>query len=375
MLLMALTTLAFARQTEPVFSDMPGNDGVPIINGEDATVDDWPATGGMLLDAFVDLGNFGSGDIRVFLCSSTLIAPDVVLLAAHCLDDYALTYGLGTVEDKDVRWSRQADLSDFDGSQRSPSWPEDAIAAHDWVMHEDFDLVTMQTGIANNADIALLFLEEAVTDVEHAYMVTPEEADQVVEDVDVVVVGWGMQEATDNPLQSPPAGTYLYKQMGDSYVGASGDHEFQVGVIEGDVRKCHGDSGGPTYFEVQDTGEYTELWRVVGVTSHAYDRTDCDSTGGVDTRVSAFYDWIDKEMRDRCADGTRVWCEVEGIVPPPEPVSVEPDTGASASGSGDGPLAGCGCTSKPTDPSAGWWIGLLGLVGLRRRGVKVEEDR
>ena len=53
-----------------------------------------------------------------------------------------------------------------------------------------------------------------------------------------------------------------------------------------------------------------------GVTSHAYDDSDCFETGGVDTRVDAFLDWIDDEMRLRCDDGTRAWCEVPGIVNP-----------------------------------------------------------
>lgn len=369
MVLLTLSALAFAQdaQTGAELSDRPDTPA-PIINGESATVDDWPSAGGMLLDAHIDLGSWGSGDVRMFLCSSTLIAPDVVLLAAHCLDDYALTYGQGEVTDKDVRWTRQSDLSDFDGSQRNPDWPDDAVKAWDWAVHEDFSLQQLKTGIALNYDIALLFLDEAVTDIDHAYLVTPEEADQVVEDTEVIVVGWGMQEATDNPYQSPPAGTYSYKQMGESIIGDEGDYEFQVGVAQDDVRKCHGDSGGPTYLQVADSGEYSELWRVIGVTSHAYDRTDCSETGGVDTRVSAFYDWIDDEMRARCEDGTRVWCEVEGVVPPPAVVVAAGDTGGPDAGDDEGgPLAGCGCASTPAPSHAGWLVGLLGLVGLRRR--------
>jgi len=182
-------------------------------------------------------------------------------------------------------------------------------------------------------------------------------------------VGWGMQEASSSPLQSPPEGTYGYKQVGDSYVGDEGTWEFQVGVEEDDVRKCHGDSGGPSFFQVADDGTYEETWRVVGVTSHAYDRTDCDETGGVDTRVSAYLDWIDAEMRSRCEDGSRVWCDVDGIVPPPEPVAEVEDTGDGAGEEGESPLGGCGCAAAPEPAGVAWLLGLAGMVlGVRRRG-------
>ncbi len=365
MLLLSLSTLALAQETQPLFDERPAEEP-PIINGEDATAGDWPSSGGMLLDARYTQGNQGM-DLRIFVCSSTLIAPDVVLLAAHCLDEDALTGGFGSLDDLDIRWTRQSDLSDFDGSSRqTPDWPDDAVAAWDWVMHTGFDLWNMQTGIAENNDIALLFLDEPVLDIPHGYLITPEEADQVQEGVEVVVVGWGMQEATSSPLQSPPEGTYGYKQMGLSIVGDEGPYEFQVGEEEDDVRKCHGDSGGPSYLQVLDDGTYTETWRVVGVTSHAYDRTDCDSTGGVDTRVSAYYDWIDSEMRARCEDGTRSWCEVDGVVPPPEPESDPGDTGDATDGE-ESPLGGCGCSATATPAAAGGLALMLGLVGLRRR--------
>lgn len=88
-----------------------------IINGQSSTEDSYPMTGGMLFSGTLDFGSFGTADVRMFLCSSTLIAPDVVLLAAHCLDDTALTYGFGTVSNKEIGWTRQADLTALDGGR------------------------------------------------------------------------------------------------------------------------------------------------------------------------------------------------------------------------------------------------------------------
>ena len=107
-------------QRDPLVTESISEDSTDtpwgIINGEDATADDFPMAGGMLMDATLNFGGAGGYDMRMFVCSSTLIAPDVVLLAAHCIDPAAMTYGMGDMENVDIRWSRQSDLSDHDGS-------------------------------------------------------------------------------------------------------------------------------------------------------------------------------------------------------------------------------------------------------------------
>ncbi len=335
-----------------------GPDAAPIINGEEADADEYPQAGAMIMDMDLDMGSYGSGTVRTLVCSSTLIAPDVVMLAAHCLDEMAFTYGYGSMDINEIRWTRQADLSRWDGTQRNPGWPDDSIVASDWVAHEDFDLMDLGMGVTKNSDVALLFLEEPVLDTPFAYIPTEEETDQLVEGEIVTVVGWGQQEATDG-YESPPEGTYAIKQMGDAPLGELGEHEFQVGPDRGDVRKCHGDSGGPTFIRIDTDAEDT--LRVVGVTSHAYDSTDCERTGGVDTRVMAFRGWIDEQMRERCADGTRAWCEEQGLPVPPLPAPIA-----------EGPKgeveehAACDATSAAPG-LAPWLLGLAALV-RRRRG-------
>ena len=306
--------------------------GDGIINGESAAEDDYPMTGGMLMRATIEIWG-STSPISTFVCSSTLIAPDTVLIAAHCLDDYAFTYGMGEVYDKELQWTRQADLTSWDGTGANPDWPADAIEVIDYAMHEGFDLTSMQVGIAENDDIALLFLAEAVTDIEPAYLPTADEATQLSEDLDVTVVGWGQQVATGF-FETPESGTYAIKMMGSSHIAQLGDYELQIGEAESDVRKCHGDSGGPTFLDIET--DTAESMRLIGVTSHAYDETDCNSTGGVDTRVDAYLDWINDEMVARCQDGTRVWCETEGILEVPLPAELV-DSGEGE----DGKRSGC----------------------------------
>jgi hypothetical protein len=76
--------------------------------------------------------------------------------------------------------------------------------------------------------------------------------------------------------------------------------------------RCSRASGGPA--ELERTS-HTRTRRVVGVTSHAYDAEDCNK-GGVDTRVDAYYNWLDATMKAACDDDTRVWCEVRGVIHP-----------------------------------------------------------
>jgi len=338
--------------------DRQGGLPAPIINGEPATERDWPMTGAMLMEADMRFSGHNM-HFRMLVCSSTLIAPDVVLLAAHCIDPDSFTYGYGTLSNIDIRWSRQADLSAHDGSSTAP-WPADAITAWDWIYHPEWDLWNLATGVGQSYDIALLFLDQAVTDVPFAYLPTAEEAVQVALNDPVTIVGWGQQTADRNP----PAGTYGYKQMGESFISELGTWEFQVGLEAADVRKCHGDSGGPT-FKLFET-DTIDPWRQIGVTSHAYDQSDCRLTGGVDTRVDAYLAWIDQELRARCADGTRVWCEEEGI--PVAPVPAPVDTGDTAEhDAGDGDGKGCGCASGGTGGLAAVLLGALGLGAIRRR--------
>jgi len=345
-LALLLPTLAHASDTG-LYAPDTGTDATSIINGTDATIDDYPMAGGMIMDGDIQ-SSFGSGHFRAFLCSSTLIAPDVVLLAGHCLSSDAITGGMGTMTINKIGWSRQADLTSIDGmSQGTAEWPADTVFAKDWVANPNFDIHQMQTGLAENYDIALLFLDTPITDVEPAYLPTVEEATEIAVGDDVEVVGWGQQTATSQ-LQRPPAGTYALKQMGQSFLNEVSPYEMQVGAVASDVRKCHGDSGGPTFYTLQNTDTLNPM-RIIGVTSHAYDNTDCNQKGGVDTRVDHYLTWIDQEMTSRCEDGTRVWCDVPGIIPAPVPKA-------------------CGCNVAPTAPELGsWGLALLALVGFRRR--------
>ncbi len=285
---------------------------------------------------------------KAMVCSSTLIAPDVLLLAAHCVDPDALgSYGYSGGQQW---WTREPDLALYTGAG-NPELPDDAVGVKGVVFPDEFSLGAMQEQTALNYDIALAFLDEPQEGVPLGVVPTADEVESLTPGVEVTIVGWGQTS------QGGPGGV---KYWGESVIGAVSDYEFQVGPGFDDVRQCHGDSGGPTFLEVA-TGS-SEKERVVGVTSHSWDATDCSSVGGVETRVDYYLDWIDDEMSDACADGTRTWCDGEtGILPPP------PSPRTTAATIGDGIRVAPVCGTVNARSGAALAAIALALAGSRRR--------
>ncbi len=286
-----------------------------IINGRECAPGECPNTIAILVDADLQTW-FGNQTIKSMICSATLIAPDVVMAAAHCFDGAALTGGMGSATRMDFSVSFQSDLSQL-ASMATDQFPADTKKGAYAVKHPKFSMDNFNGytgGLGTMYDIALLFLAQPITSVKPAVVITKQEAAQLEIVPRVKISGWGYQKAMDNPYQQPPAGTYGIKRCADALINELGPAEMQIGSDAASARKCHGDSGGPSYLTLADTPN-ADATRVVGVTSHAYDNTDCKK-GGIDTRVDYYLDWIDAQMKDGCAQGKRAWCDVPGIIPP-----------------------------------------------------------
>ena len=81
-----------------------------IINGEICNAQENDTAVAILVDATVSFGGFGEQEMKTVVCTGTLIAPDVVLTAAHCIDASAATGGFGEVVSENYFVTRQADL-------------------------------------------------------------------------------------------------------------------------------------------------------------------------------------------------------------------------------------------------------------------------
>jgi MYXO-CTERM domain-containing protein len=379
-----------------------------IISGSPSSVGDFAPVGALIARA-----QFGSFEFGTLLCTGTLIAPDVVLTAAHCTQN-----PLDPAGDRfEYYFTFTEDLSAT--AMGSGQIPPRSYRIAELRGHEDFDLQALGNmplnGLDDFSDVGLMFLAEPVVDVEPAVIAETDDDSAVVAMAEVDIVGYGQREVTNQQSAG-------IKQHARSFINEVGPAEMQIGDRPPTAQKCHGDSGGPTFLEVDDG--LLPRQRVVGITSRAYNSTDDCNIGGVDMRVDAYRAWIVDQMIDACTRGVRTVCPEGGApatpgmggphVPDagprplpdagtPAPVDagfvdsgVEPDagvaepdagsapadagsppdagstggTGGSSGGSPRGADEGCGCAvAGPRSTSTpAWPLAILGLaLALRRR--------
>lgn len=345
--------------TSPAAAQVAGSVQQPIINGEPVDSDVFPSAAQLIIG-----GSLQGQQIKSPVCTATLVAPDVVLTAAHCLEDFPLTFGIFPLDDMTFWVTFEEDLGYMmeQEHQGNPPLPDDAVEASGFVQHPGFTFEAFNGGVDGPGkfdDIALVFLEEPITDRPHAWLPDADEDASLAEQQVVDIVGYGQQtaESGGNPFEPPAPGTAFVRIHAESFINELGEHEMQIGDGEETSRKCHGDSGGPSYPQVET--ELTEDVRVVGVTSHAYDERDCQ-VGGVDTRVGPYLEWIAEAFEDACADGTRLDCE-DGAIPRPGATGDDDDDG----GGGAGCDNGCDQSEAPAGGSA--LLLLAASLGVARR--------
>jgi hypothetical protein len=283
---------ACGTQNQMAIEDVAASLENGIIAGQKSKAEDYPATGVILFTT----ERWDGSKVASMLCSGTLIKPDVVLAAGHC------NLALLVESDKPIQYffSLALDVSKF-GPTFSGKLPKHTVPVLEIVSHPEFALENVDLGLGNAKDIALLYLDEPITDVEPAKLILASEADELVPGADVGIVGYGRRHVVS--LGRRDVGV---KYQGNSTISEVGPYEMQIGSGSPDAHKCHGDSGGPTYMNLPSGDDV-----LVGITSHAYDRGDCWH-GGVDTRVDPYLDWIDETLRVDCESGRRPTCSTTG---------------------------------------------------------------
>jgi len=314
-----------------------GTAGQEVIGGTRSAAGSFPSVGALYDE-----------DAQSFFCTGTLISPDTVLTAGHCLA------GGGPVPS-----------FTFDRDTRGPVT---TVAGASVIVHPMFDLNrNLAEGPSQYYDLAILKLAEPVTDVEPMIVPSVAEAAGLTAGTMLTLVGYG--QTVDG---NPGSGGVLFQ--GDAPVIGSSASELQIGT-PGAIQNCYGDSGGPAFVDLGSG------LRTVGIVSRgATDDAAC-ATGGLDTRVDFYLGWIRQQAADVCVGGEAC---AGAVVPPTEAPGGEnpgPGPGTDPSDPSDdaeraGEITG-GCSTGAggsAGGSAGGAASLaaialgLALVGRRRRG-------
>jgi hypothetical protein len=214
-------------------------------------------TGGMPTQLFPDC--VAVGDEVGFCCTGSLIAPKVVVSAAHC----PVHAGC----DKRV----------FIGA--NVAGPGRVVDVAQSVVHPNYPA----TGVYD--DLVVLILAEPVEDVAPRKIASAESLSNArttrlvgFGNTDFGgTTGYGQRQLVDVGIASD-----------DPAYGARPETEFVAGAVGLDKDSCKGDSGGPAYIDVD--GE----WQLAGATSRGTSIAPriCGD-GGIYTRVHAYVDWIE----------------------------------------------------------------------------------
>jgi secreted trypsin-like serine protease len=225
-----------------------------IVNGQPTNYESWQGAIGLI-------SNSGT------LCTGTLIDPEVVLSAGHCV--FLNEYNIDFV-------SNPSALRIVGGANILTS-PINYSVAAEVIAHPTW------TGEIGGTDLSVIKLATPITSID-CYNLRYE---QISIGLTGWIVGYGMTSAT----AQMSAGVH---RAGETTIKSAMGGLMELGDPAG---LCQGDSGGPFFIQADDSS-----WRVTGVTSVG-DGT-CSATGGsYDVNVFKNYEWIHEAVQELTGHG------------------------------------------------------------------------
>ena len=283
----------------------PGTYRSRVIGGSPATGDDFHSTVAIV-------GDFG------LFCSGTLVAPTVVITAAHCMLEQG-TLDPISVDDIEVAYGSSSVNSTPSGNR---------VPVSSFSTQGYNECSGPGAGLCEANDIAVLILSEPITDFPSAPVLPAADiADLLTPGTPVVISGYGQTS-----LMPGTAGILNIATTDVAQVSAT---ELLVGAPAA-PDTCLGDSGGPVYLE--SDGEFY----LVGVTSRGrVDSVVECGDGGIYTLAPAYTAFIETSSA--------------GAFPP----ASDPETGGGGGG-GAGGDSGAGGSGGSAAASGNGGVGAGG---------------
>jgi MYXO-CTERM domain-containing protein len=318
----------------------------PIMGGQPAPAGAYPE-----VVAIMDLG--GSEPAQYY-CSGTLVAPQVVVSAAHCVTDETCWQAPCAAYAPET-------VGVYFGDDTTGGVPFAQVARVAAVYVPDTyprgEATNDPTGLGRDDDIAVLVLAEPVPDITPAPVLDAAGLAALAAGTPALMVGFG----ATNPDYSGDDGR---KYFATTPFEQRTDWEVFIGG-PGQPDTCPGDSGGPAFL-VDGTTRV-----LVGITVRGPDNTTVNcGVGGIDTLATPYLDWIARVV---ASDGG-VAPEDGGATADAAPQDAAPDGGFPPDDGDAGSDAGVrqggngsGCQVAAGGGSGAGLLLLLAAVGLVRR--------
>ncbi len=350
--LAAMMTACSGEGPEPV-SDLPESRNQPhVVGGAPASSSELHSTVAIWWH-----------ESKSFGCTGTLVAPKVVVTAAHCVAVEDYNYKVVGFEAPD-NIGIVAGVLDATAPPAEAIYPVAKVVAHP--KYGDFGQVDAD-GLGRDEDIAVLVLAQPVTVQPPAPVIDLAMVDDVLKpDTPIVVSGYGVSNESTNAEGVLNIASTPYQRRNDA--------EFLAGR-PGMPDSCYGDSGGPAYVDVGG------VLHLVGVTSRGSGGA-CGS-GGIYTFVPGYDEFLKQaagglyppspppKQPDPTPDpGTDPGTDPTPVTPSPTPGGSETPTRRASESQGS-------CALAPRAPASGGslaWLALVLVAGFRRRTAASFED-
>jgi secreted trypsin-like serine protease len=253
--------------------------GERVVGGHEAAPGVWPYQASILIRE-------GSG---VNICGGTLIAPQFVLTAGHCVVDFQQRQ----IKAADTFLVRVNSVLLMSGGEEHP--------VKRVILHEEFskafplenDIALLELEQASKAPLARI---EGIADANNTRGAIARDASPWAK-----VIGWGRTraDAPDPSLKLMEASVQVIDEKRCarrmepllSELGPIDARRVCGGTSDGGVDSCHGDSGGPLLVPAQGGG-----WVQVGIVSYGVKECGAKGTYSIYARTGAYADWIERQI-------------------------------------------------------------------------------